>query len=146
MVKAGLAALALLSLIVQPVLGDGVFQQDGRRLEGVIVEITDSTVLQRGELADGGVLEVETPKSEVTLALYAVNESALAQAGNALIRARNLFFIGTGIQVAGILISPLFGFSAPLVAIGASVVGGVMQLMAFWNVGVAGAYLIQASR
>lgn len=147
MFRIGLLAALLLAVFVQPVLGDVVFLQDGRQIEGKIVDVTSETLLlESSESGQDQVLQREIPKSDVSLAMYAVNENALERAGNALIRARTLFYTGLGIQLTGMFILPLTGISGTLVTTGAAVVGGLMQLIAFWDVGTAGGYLIQASR
>jgi len=146
MLKGLIVAAVTLSLITMPALGDVIYLQDGRVIEGEITDITDEAILIRLSGDEDRPLTLEIPKAQVVYAAYAVNEQSLARAGEALMRARTLFFLGLALNVAGVLVAFIPGPSSSLIG-GVAILGGwILSLMAYWNIGTAGEYLIQASR
>jgi len=146
MFKALVIAVVALSLSALPVLGDVVHLQDGRVIEGRIATVTDNAILVQLEGDESPALMMEIPKAQVVYAAYVVNEQSLARAGEALIRARTLYFIGLGLGVLGGLVTFFGGQAGALIGPLMSIAGTLASLIAIWNIGTAGEHLIQASR
>lgn len=146
MFKGLVVAVVVLSLIALPVLGDVVYLQDGRVIEGRIADVTDEAILVQLPGDGSQPLTLEIPKAQVVYAAYVVNEQSLARAGEALIRARTLYFIGLGLSVLGGIVTFLGGQSGALIGPIMSIAGTLASLIAIWNIGTAGEHLIQASR
>lgn len=146
MFKGLVVAVVMLSLIAIPVLGDVIYLQDGRVIEGKITDVTDRAILVQLPGDESQPLTLEIPKALVVYAAYTVNQQSLARAGESLVRARNMYFIGFGLQIVGGLITFLGGKPGTLIGPIVSIAGTIAQLIAIWNIGSAGEYLIRAAR